>query len=101
MWHLGSGPDGSNSLWRFINSKAKAPLHTASFDVSGKVKSDPQEVANAFAETFNARRPLNLFPFMRRNTGLDATSATQELSRLHISSIHVHNFLQDIKVHWP
>jgi len=29
------GTDGSNSLWRFINSKA--PLHAASCDVSGKV----------------------------------------------------------------
>jgi hypothetical protein len=47
MWRLGSGPDGSNSLWRFINSKA--PLHAASFDFNSEVTSDPQEVANAFA----------------------------------------------------
>ena len=67
--------------------KSKAPLHAASFDVSGKVRSDPQEVANAFAETFklNFQRPQNLFPLMRRKTGVDATSVTPELSELHIS----------------
>jgi hypothetical protein len=84
-WRLGSGPDGSNSLWRFINSKVKSTA--ASFDVSGKVRSDPQEVANAFAETFklNFQRPQNLFPLMRRKTGVDATSVIPELSELHIS----------------
>jgi hypothetical protein len=36
---------------------------------------------------------------MRRNTGLDATSATPEPSKLPISAFHVHNLLQEIKVH--
>jgi hypothetical protein len=96
MWRLRNGPDGNNSLWHFINLNAEAPLHAASFDIEGNVTtSDLQEATNAFAESFksNFQRALNLFPCMRRNTGLDATSATPELSELHISATNVHNLL--------
>jgi Reverse transcriptase (RNA-dependent DNA polymerase)/Endonuclease-reverse transcriptase len=101
MWRLGSGPDGSNSLWRFVNAKAKAPLHAASFDVSGQITSDPQVVANAFTETFkkNFQRALDLFQFRTSacRSGVAATGSTPELRELHISPADVHNLLQVTK----
>jgi hypothetical protein len=100
MWRLGSGSQGANSLWRFVNSKAKTPLHTASFEVSGKTTSDPQSIANAFAESFktNFQRARDLFPFRLSACRFgDATGRAPELSELHISVTDVHNLMQATK----
>jgi hypothetical protein len=102
MWRLGCGPDGSNSLWRYVNSKSKAPINTASFDVSGKVTSDPQEVANSFAESFkkNFQSALDLFPFrVCGGRGEPAAGPAPELRQLHITQTEVHNLLQSTKEH--
>jgi hypothetical protein len=82
MWRLGNGPGGSNNLWSYVNSKSKAPLNTASFEVSGKFTSEPQVVANAFAECFkkNFQRVLDFYPY--RVSGCRGGSAAGDTPEL-------------------
>jgi hypothetical protein len=42
MWEIGCGLNAAKNMWRFINSKAKAPAHTRTFKAGGKMSPNPK-----------------------------------------------------------
>jgi hypothetical protein len=94
MWRLGCGPDVRTAL-TFCGAmkirKIESPNQHC--QLSGKVTSDPQVVANAFAESFkkNFQRALDLFSFQVSGCrGGSAAGRAPELRQLQITQPEVH-----------
>jgi hypothetical protein len=49
---LGQGPEGQKQMWKYIHSVSKSYSNECSFNVGGRLTSDPVEVADGFSDGF-------------------------------------------------
>ncbi|CAB3367299.1 Hypothetical predicted protein [Cloeon dipterum] len=95
LWALGRGPGGAAVFWKYIHSKSKVPINTASFSAGGQIFTEPRAIASQFLASFKENfSPASLdFPFLRR-----APVQEPKLSQWRISVGDVENQLKTLNI---
>ncbi|CAB3379751.1 Hypothetical predicted protein [Cloeon dipterum] len=95
LWALGRGPGGAAVFWKYIHSKSKVPINTASFSAGGQIFTEPRAIASQFLASFKENfSPASLdFPFLRR-----APVQEPKLNQWRISVGDVENQLKTLDI---